>query len=39
MLDLPILRAEAPIWSRRGSTYGTRVAYGLLLLALVDLPS
>lgn len=35
MLDLPILRAEARVWSRRGSTYGTRVAYGLLLLWLL----
>ena len=32
MLDLPILRAEARIWSRRSSTYGTRAAYALLLL-------
>ncbi len=32
MLNLPIFRAEANISSRRGSTYRTRAAYGLLLL-------
>ncbi len=32
MLNLPIFSAEAHISSRRGSTYGTRAAYGLLLL-------
>jgi hypothetical protein len=32
MLSLPVLRAEAQISSRRGSTYWTRAAYGLLLL-------
>jgi hypothetical protein len=32
MLEMPILRAEVQISSRRVSTYGTRAAYGLLLL-------
>jgi hypothetical protein len=32
MRDLPILTAEAHSSSRRRSTYGTRAAYGLLLL-------
>jgi ABC-type transport system involved in multi-copper enzyme maturation permease subunit len=34
MLDLPILRAEARISSRRSSTYTARAAFGLLLLGL-----
>jgi ABC-type transport system involved in multi-copper enzyme maturation permease subunit len=35
MLDLPVLRAEAHVASRRRSTYGMRAAGGLLLLVFL----
>jgi hypothetical protein len=35
VLEMPIFRAVVQISSRRVSTYGTRAAYGLLLLGFV----